>query len=328
MKQLTEHVAVIIVNYKIADLCCRALGSVANERQFLPNMKAVIVDNDSGDGSAEKIEAYINDNGFGEWAELVKSDVNGGFAYGNNTGIKRYEERWAHKADFYWFLNPDTCLREEAGYHLLNFVKEHPKTIAGSRLEDEDGTWQVAAFNFPTWKSETLTGFNLGILDKIFSKHRVRIDMVDEAQPVDWVAGASLMFPASVLEEVGLMDQVYFLYYEETDYCLQIQRAGYQCWYVPQSRIIHEVGASTGVTDMKQAVLPRRPKYWFESRRRYFGKNFGFIGHFLADVGFALGYSIWYLRKWLTHRDDLKSQPPHFLRDFIANSGMNPFRQK
>lgn len=325
-----SSVGVVIVNYRTAKLCCRAIDSLHAERQFLPELRCVVVDNDSQDGSLEQLQQHVKDKAYASWVDVLDAGKNGGYAFGNNLGLAHLNSGALPTPDFYWLLNPDTCLHARAGWHLLNFIKhrlaQHNEScIVGSRLEDEDGTPQVSTFNFPTWRSETLAGFGLGILDKAFRRYRVIRDLVDEPEQVDWVAGASLMIPQDIFRSVGPMDDNYFLYFEEVDYCLNIQRAGFPCWYVPASRVVHEVGASTGISDVRKQQ-PRRPQYWFNSRRRYFSKNFGVAHLLLADIGWMLGYSSWCLRKFFSDKKDFYNQPPKLLSDTLRNSVLNVFR--
>lgn len=319
---LSDAVAVVIVNYKTANLVCRNLESLERERQFLPNLHVCVVDNASPDDSYAVMAEFVEQKAYTSWVTVIAADKNGGYAYGNNVGFHHFMQS-EMTFDYYWMLNPDTYLRPKAGLALVQFVKENPTAIAGSRLEDEDGTAQTSTFNFPSVATEVLGGFSLGLLDKIFRGKNIARDIVNEREAVDWVAGASMLFNASVLLEVGIMDQKYFLYFEEVDYCLAMSKAGYQCWYVPESKIVHEVGASTGISDVRKKQ-PRRPQYWFDSRRRYFTKNHGFFALLLADIGWSVGYATWLVRKQLTGSSDVAMQPPHLLRDFLKNSAMNP----
>lgn len=323
----TPFVAVIIVNYGTAELTCRALDSLAREREHLPKINVVVVDNCSPDNSFDVISSKIQNSQYQEWASAVLAGKNGGYAYGNNLGFSYFLTSEDKQPDYFWLLNPDTYLRENAGAALLSFVETKGDVIAGSRLEDDDGTPQVSTFNFPSWQSDSLDGFSLGVLDRMFKSWRTTRDIVDQPEKVDWVAGASLLIPMNIFNNIGPMDDDYFLYYEEVDYCLQIQRAGYDCWYVPQSRVVHEVGAATGISDVRK-MQPRRPSYWFESRERFFRKNFGILHLLMADLGWMIGYCVWLARKFFTDRADIKRQPPRLLRDFLQHSILNPFRSR
>ncbi len=124
------------------------------------------------------------------------------------------------------------------------------------------------------------------------------------------------MIRREVFEAVGLLDEAYFMYFEEVDFCLRAARAGWRCWYVPASRVVHLVGQSSGVTDPR--LRKRRPAYWFESRRRYFVKNHGAVVAMLADAAWAAGFAVWRVRRFLQRRQD--NDPPKLLLDFIRHS--------
>jgi GT2 family glycosyltransferase len=215
-------------------------------------------------------------------------------------------------------LNPDTEVRPNALKTLLSFMEDHPKVgIAGSGIEKEDGTPWLNAFRFPSILSELDRGLRLGLVSKLLSRWTLLQEMTNEPQPVDWLPGASMMIRREVFETVGLMDEGYFLYYEETDFCLTAKRGGWSCWYVPQSRIMHISGQSTGLTN--ENVRPKRqPQYLFDSRRRYFVKNHGWLYAALADGAWMFGFILWRCRQAIQRKPDM--DPPFALWDFIRNS--------
>ena len=139
--------------------------------------------------------------------------------------------------------------------------------------------------------------------------------------PTDWVAGASMIVRREVFSATGPMDDGYFLYYEEVDFCLRASRAGWPCWYVAESRVVHLVGQSTGVTD-SAASRRRRPDYWFRARRRYFLKNHGRARTVLADLAWAVAYASYRVRRTLLGRPD--RDPERLLRDFVRHSFLKP----
>ena len=126
-----------------------------------------------------------------------------------------------------------------------------------------------------------------------------------------------MMVRREVFDAIGLLDENYFMYFEEVDFCLQAKKAGWSCWYVPQSRVVHLVGQSSGVTDTR---LPpkRRPQYWFDSRRRYFVKNYGWLYAAITDAVWLVSFSLWRLRRAIQRKPD--EDPPHVLSDFWLNS--------
>ena len=131
---------------------------------------------------------------------------------------------------------------------------------------------------------------------------------------VDWVAGASLLIRLEVFRAVGLLDPGYFMYYEEVDFCLKASRAGWPCWYVPSSRVVHLVGQSSGVTSSSRARR-RLPRYWFAARKRFFVANHGRAKALAADLAYALAFGSFRLRRLVQRRPDV--DPKWMLWDFV-----------
>jgi hypothetical protein len=273
-----------------------------------------VIDNASGDASS--ISKAIETNNWHSWATVVTAEQNGGFAYGNNLGIAHaYKDR---PPSYIYLLNPDAQVRPGAIQSLVRFMDLHPKAgIAGSSFENLDGSDWPMAFRFPSLKSELLHGMELNPLMRLFKRWVVPQIMTKTAQPIDWICGASMLIRPSVLESIGGMDENYFLYYEETDFCYRARKAGFLTWYVPESRVMHIMGQSTTVTDMTNG--PKRlPSYWFDSRRRYFAMTYG-IGHAIAiDVVALLACSIGQIKRALRRR--MPTATPHFMRDLIQHS--------
>lgn len=309
---------IVTVNYRTPDLVIQSLQALQTEILSVPGTKIAIVDNNSGDGSVGKIAAAIAAEGWGDWAMLLPSEVNGGFSYGNNYAIRPALQS-THPPDYFLLLNPDAQVRPGALSALVEFLDQHPEAgIAGSSFEEANGKLWPYAFHFPSMISEFENGFRLGLVSKLLEKWKVvHVMEQDHSQQIDWLPGASMMIRRQVFEAVGLMDEGYFLYYEETDFCLQARRAGWTCWYVPQSRVMHILGQSTGVTAKNQA--PKRlPQYWYDSRRRYFMKNHGWFYASLVDVAWLVGYGVWRVRRAIQRKPD--HDPPQMLWDSFCNS--------
>ena len=308
---------VVIVNYRTAGLTIDCLHSLVSEVRSLPGTRIVVTDNDSGDESAERIQRAIETEGWGDWASFQPLERNGGFAYGNNAAI-RPALLSPNPPPYILLLNPDTIVRPGAFKALVEFMDSHPDVgIAGSRLEDPDGTPQHSAFRFHTVFSELDLGLRLGFVTKLLNNWVIAPPISDETCQTDWVAGASMIVRREVFESAGLMDEEYFMYYEEMDFCLQAKKAGWSCWYVPQSHVVHLVGQSSGVTDTKRP--PKRlPQYWFDSRRRYFLKNHGWLYTALADAAWTVGFVLWRVRRVIQRKPD--QDPPNVLGDFVRNS--------
>ena len=308
---------VVTLNYRTHRLTIDCLRSLENEVRAIPGVQVVVSDNASGDGSVEQIGRAIAENNWDDWATLMPLDRNGGFAFGNNAPIRAALQSQL-KPDYVLLLNPDTVVRPGALQALLDFMNANPQVgIAGSRLEDPDGTPQHSAFRFHSFLSEIDSGLRLGLVTKLLQGWIVAPPIVDVPCQTDWVAGASMIIRRDVLETVGLMDEGYFMYYEEMDFCLQARRGGWPCWYVPASRVVHFVGQSSGVTDRKRPPK-RMPQYLFESRRRYYLKNHGWLYAVLTDAAWALSHMMWQVRRVIQRKPD--NDPPKLLSDFLLNS--------
>ncbi|WP_263971762.1 glycosyltransferase [Leptolyngbya ohadii] len=312
----TIRLAVVVLNYRTADLTIGCLKSLVPEIETLPETQVYVVDNCSADGSAEKIAAAIAAAEW-QWATFLPLSQNRGYAAGNNAAIRQILSGET-LPDYILLLNPDTIVRPGALSALVEFMERHPEAgIAGSRLEDLDGTPQRSAFRFPSVFSELDDGLRLGVVSKLLESWTVAPPVPESECETDWVAGASMIVRRSVWEQVGLMDEDYFLYFEELDFCLAAKRSGWSCWYVPQSRVVHFVGQSSGVTDTKIAPK-RRPTYWFDSRRRYFTKNYGWWYAVLSEILWAVSFALWRVRRAIQRKPD--TDPPYLLVDFVRNS--------
>lgn len=314
-------IGISIVNYKTAHLvvdCLKALDQFQECRDLL---RVVVVDNASEDGSYELIDQAVKERDWRNWITVVDAGRNGGYSFGNNIALRRL---LALDCRYIWFLNPDTRPLPGAVTALVDCLDSDANIgVVGSRLEDEDGTPQISAFNFPTPLTELINTSKIGVLGKWWPKAVIPRPITRERENVDWVAGASMMVRADLLRTVGFLYEAYFLYFEEVDYCRAVKLAGYDVVYEPQSRVIHYVGASTGISDFRKQA-PRRPKYWFESRQRYFQKNFGFVATLTADIFWLLAYSSLRVRARIQRK--VLRDPPHFIVDFIHNSSFVRWR--
>ena len=272
-----------------------------------------MADNNSQDGSVDEIAAAIESAGWGAWVSLQPLSTNGGFAVGNNAAI-RMALHTSPPPAYFLLLNPDTIVHPGALTELVSFMDTHPKAgIVGSRLENPDGSPQHSAFRFPSIFSELDYGLHIGVVTQLLKRWEVAPPISNEICQTDWLSGASMMIRHEVFAAVGLLDEHYFMYYEELDFCLQAHKAGWSCWYVPQSRVIHLVGQSSGFNTQK-----RRPQYWFDSRRRYFLKNHGWLYTAIADATWMTSFIVRRLRQILQRQPD--TEPPYLLNDFWANS--------
>ncbi len=309
---------IVVVSYKSATLTVDCLRSVAAEREDTSlRIRCVVIDNASGD--APTVAEAIAANGWQDWARVVVAPRNGGFAYGNNLGLKELERDG--RVDFVHLLNPDTVLREGAVDALIGFLQAHPQAgIAGGTFENGDGTEWAIAFRFPSVLGEIEQGVRLGFVSRILSRSCVPMNMGATPAPVDWVSGASMMVRREVFDRIGGLDETFFLYFEETEFCYRAKNAGFEVWYVPASRVVHIAGQSTKVTERN--VGPRRlPPYWFDSRRLYFTLTHGPAYAAAADAMAIVAGWLGLVKSALVGR--LRTHVPHFLRDLLRHSALS-----
>lgn len=301
------NVWVIIVNYQTAGMAASCLDSIANQVSVFANLHVVVVDNASPDRSAEQLMERIERRGW-RWASVLPLERNGGFAVGNNAGI-REGLRSTRDIEYIMLLNPDTLLQDKAIQVLVQFMDTHPEVgIAGTRLEDEKGETQASAHRAHSALGELESSARLGLLTRVLHRYAVSPPGQKTPHECDWVSGASLMIRRKVFEDIGLLDEGYFLYFEEADFCLRARKAGWKVWFVPDASVVHFEGASTGIRSGAHC----RPRYWYDSRRRYFVKHHGILGLILADALWAVGRASLTVRRALRLGSGGKGQDPRW----------------
>ncbi len=293
--------SIIIVNWNVRDLLRECLRSVlapmarsAEEDGYALGPRSVevlVVDNASADGSAEMVRTEF------PGVLLVASDVNLGFAAGNNLGLRRVRGRYV------LLLNPDTVVRPGALAAMLGYLDAHPRVgLVGPLLRYGDGTVQSSRRRFPSFGQALMEST---ILEEWFPRNRwareYRLEDVPIAGPlqVDWVNGSCMMVRSEAIAQVGLLDERIFMYSEELDWCRRLAAAGWAVVFLPEAEVVHYEGRSSG------QVAASRQIYFDSSKVYYFGKHHGacqaealrlflLLGHLvhLAEEGlkFAVGH--------------------------------------
>lgn len=284
---MPTDVAVIIVNYNTPEMAIAAADSVLQRAPDGLTVEIHIVDNASqGNDRAVLSEAAAR---WGDDVTLHLEAVNHGFGRGNNLVLRELASRPA-PPDKVYLLNPDARLVTNAVAELAAFLDAHPGAgVVGSGILDEVSLKPVVcAFRFPGLVSEFSGALNVGPLYRMLSRWQVAFPPEIPRQEVDWVSGASMMARLSALAEVGFFDPDYFLYYEEVDLMHRMKRRGWEVWHLPEARVIHVAGASTGVTS-GNPERPPLPGYWFDSWRFYFEKTRGRAGARVVALGRWIG---------------------------------------
>ena len=312
-------ITIVIVNYATAVLTRGCLASLQSGFAPFSPARVMVIDNHSRDDSVEVLERAIVENGWSDWVEVIEAPRNGGFAYGNNIGvvstlqqIGNRESRIVNRGVL--LLNPDTVVRRGAIAAMARFLDEHPAVgIVGPRLLDADDRPQCSAHTFPSPLGELEATLRFGPASRLLARWRVSPPIQDQPHPCDWVSGAAMMARREVFEQIGLMDEGFFLYFEEVDFCKRARDAGWEVWCLPEAEIVHLEGASTGIREPRK----RRAGYWYDSRRRYFRKHHGVVGLVAADLLWSIGRTLFCLRGvlGLTRGDD--NSPKHFAWDLL-----------
>ena len=269
-----------------------------------------VVDNDSGDGSFERMsEALAGKPRF----RVVQSGRNGGFGAGNNVGI-RLGLPDGSRPDYVYILNSDAFPAPDAIRVLLDYLESHPKVgIAGSYIHGPDGEAHWTCFRFPSVASEFEGAARTGPISRLLARRTVSMPVPEATGPVDWLAGASMMLREAVVRDVGVFDETFFLYFEETDLCRRAALAGWPTHFVRESRVEHIGSVSTGMKNWK-----RVPSYWFDSRWHYFRKSGGTARAVAATLAHLAGGLILQARRLLQPK--IPAGPPHFLRDLTRHA--------
>ena len=317
------QVLVVIVNYKTAKLVVACLESLAKERMTHAQLCVTVVDNPGGDDSVKELRAAVDAAKWQDWVQILPMPTNGGFAYGVNAGVQPALTS-ANPPDAFLLLNPDTYTHPGAVGTLADYLVANPGVgMVGSRVEDPDGTVQHSRFRFPSISNTLDDGLKLGLVTRLLRKRTTCPPLVDTPHQIDWLSGACMLVRRDVFEKVGPFDEDYFLYFEELDFTRRADRLGITSWYVPQGRIVHLVGQSTGVT-VRDRRPARIPTYWFESRALYYRKHHSRLYKIATDVTFVVARLGYHVIRLLRRRPD--EEPPRFLMDFIRYNFWFPRR--
>ena len=305
----------VILNYRTPELAVKAAEGALREMTDLDG-EIVIVDNDSQDGSYEHFQKAAAEKGWAAHGRIrvERTASNGGFGSGNNSAIRAGLSD-GRKPDYAYLLNPDAVPQDGSIRALVDELEANPKVgVVGSLILTPDGEPAYGAFRFPSIVREFEDAARTAVLSKMLERGRDTSPIALEKREVDWVSGSSVMFRQAMLDEIGLFDEAYFLYFEETDLCLRAKRAGWEIWSLPASRVTHIGGVATGMNRWE-----RVPRYWFDSRFYYFRKNFGLLYTVAITLALLAGEMVWYLRKLLNPKAQRYRNTKSFGRDLLRH---------
>ena len=272
---------ICVVNYKTAAMTIECLQSVLAER---PRQSCVtIVDSHSEDGSPARIRQWVRDASVEDTVNLIELPANRGFSFAYNTAIR------GSNAEFHLLLNSDTIVRPGAIEALLDAAHRNIRSgLFGPRLEWLDGQPQESCFRDFTPLGEMVSSAATGVVSSIFARSVVSLPVRDSEFEPEWLSFAAVMIRQTVLDKVGFLDEGFFLYFEDCEYCYRARLAGFPPLYVPTARIVHLRGGSSDVK-RRAAATQRLPRYYYASRTRYFRLRHGALGPIFANLGWYAG---------------------------------------
>ena len=283
--------SIIIVSYNTRGLLQDCLVSVPSGCTGL-STETFVVDNASSDGSAEMVGTEFPS------VRLLCNVGNRGFAFANNLALRQASGRYVV------LLNPDTTLQTNALTELVRFMDDTPAAgYCGPRLLNDNGSHQPSARRFPTVLSAAFS--LLGLAHRYpGSRHALNLHALHGHRArfrADWMTGACLMVRSELLRRVGLLDEGYFLYFEETDWCRRMSSAGWEGWYVPSAEVIHLGGQSVVHASEVRPFSGDHPLYWVNSSSRYMRRHHGMAGMTLSRTMQIALYSLIWLRHCWRH---------------------------
>ena len=255
--------SIVIVNYNTKDLILNCLNSI-NNSGTIAGYEIIVIDNGSTDGSVEILDKL-------KGIKLYKNDKNLGFSKANNLGIKNSSGKYI------LLLNSDTEVEKGSIDKLLNFAKSKKDAgVVGAKLLNKDGTTQKSVSNFPTiWRA--IKESWLGEKDN-FGLHA---PVVKDPVVVDSVVGAAFLITPLALKKVGLLNEKYFMYFEDLEYCKKVKKAGLKVYYLPDAKVRHLLGAS----GTKVAESDNQWRRLIPSSKIYHGRLNHFLINFILWTG-------------------------------------------
>lgn len=247
-------VSVSIVNTSSRELLLACLDSIERDEERRVSIEVVVLDNASDDGSADAVR-----EGF-PWAEVIEQPHRAGFGANHNTVIR------ATRGRYVYVLNEDTVSEPGSFDRMVAYMDAHPRVGAlGPGVVYPDGRHQPSAWRFPTPGAAAIGTLTLGRAGIEQSTGHV-------AKRVDWAMGCALLVRREALDEVGLFDERFFIYTEETDLCRRLGAVGWETHYVPEITIAHHVSQFSADVPERRIV-----EHW-RSRHRYWAKHHSPLG--------------------------------------------------
>lgn len=288
---------VAIVNYGRADLTIECLKTAVPEVRALENDgkgRCIIglCDNGSHDDSVATLTRAIEEHGWGDCVQLTAISPNCGFTGGNNALLRPLLAS-NEKADFVLLLNNDTIVREGAFRTLIGAFDTLPSDVGlvSPRLEWPDGEAQVSCFRDFSPIGEIVLAAGTGPVTRVLKSWDIPVAVEEGTTFPQWTSFACVLMRGVVLEQVGLLDEGFFLYFDDPDFCRRARKCGWRVANLPAARVVHLRGQSNPQKSLA-AQCKRQPWYRYASRTRYYRKHYGPLGPLAANVCWYAGFAI------------------------------------
>ena len=279
--------SIVIVSFNTRQLLKECLDSVYSSlAESTLASEVIVVDNASHDGSAAMVRKHFPQ------ARLIANEENRGFAAANNQALKALgygtgDTPHPQPSEYVILLNPDTIVGGSALTTLIRFMDENPRAGAcGARLLHSDGRFQHSAFAFPTLFQVFLDFFPISYRltdSRLNGRYPRRLYQAGQPFPIDHPLGAALMVRREVIEQVGLLDERFFIYCEEIDWCLRVKAAGRGIWCVPEAEIVHHVAQSTGQFRDEMFVALWKSRY--QLFEKHYSRLFQWMARHIVKLG-------------------------------------------
>lgn len=284
-------VSVVIVNFQTPQLTVNCLDALDKENSKLVQFNTFIVDNNSDDDSVKILEAWVKSSRHKNQHQLIAHTANNGFSSGNNIGIKLSD------SEFILLLNSDTIVRPGVIDLLIKTLQNEPRMgIASPRLEWPDGSPQESCFRFHRPINELIRSAATGPITRLFKRYEVPLKVSDKVMYPEWTSFACVLIRRQVFEEIGLLDEGFFMYFEDVDFCKRTRDAGWNIIHNPEASVVH-LGGGSSLVKNKTEKKERLPRYIYESRARFYYRYYGRFGLFRANIYWHLGAIIGIFRK-------------------------------
>jgi GT2 family glycosyltransferase len=298
MNSITD-LSIIIVSWNVKGYLKQCLASILAHVKDV-SYEIFVVDNHSSDGSAEMVKKEFPQ------AALIGNPENYGFARANNKALIKARGRYI------LFLNPDTELIDNALKAIVDFMDAHPDASGmAPRLVYEDRTLQPNCRHFPTLAADLWESLYLNVLfpkSMIFNRYLMGGWAHESVREVDQPYGACLLFRKEVIDKTGLMDERFFMYYDEVDLCYRVKKDGGKILFTPDITIIHHANKSS----IQDADRCDRNK--FHSKLLFFKKHYGIISIWMLGLNLVYRSILVWPGFGLSHLIFRRPRDPEYFR--------------